>query len=311
MVSAKFVLGLQGILAALATELPQDVLDVNDECGGDEVCDLSLRQLRGAAVDRAVVDAEDDEHDVLDIDAEMERYGDSEMIGDLDLSNESSWEGSGRNIRVLYHQTSAAAAANIMRVGFYPGHGICGHAIYFSPTPHDTDRKAVGGRGQMIKAVVDLGRMKYYGGFCDNHMTGARLHAMGYNSITVDRGGFVECKHMAHCREYIIFDPKRVLHLSSYSYHGWKHWYSKNIGGGSMGISDAHPSLDEAADTPSISKGLAAASETHETPAENAANAAVAAADAAAMAADQAKAAAEQAAMQATEAAMQATDATA
>jgi len=281
---------LTGIFFALAdVDLHPDVLAANDECGSDQVCDLSLRQLRGTAVN------EDDDKSVLDIDAEMERYGDAEMIGDLDLSNESSWESSGRNIRVLYHQTSAGAAANILRVGFYPGHGICGHAIYFSPTPHDTDIKAVGGRGTMIKAVVDLGRMKYMGGFCDNHMTGGRLHAMGYNSITVDRSGFVECRHVAHCREYIIYDPKRVLHLSSYPYHGWKHWYSKNTGAGDDSLSISHEDTTLGASAPGTEDSA-------DSPAENAANSAVAAADAASMAADQAAVAADSAAKEAAQA---------
>eukprot|EP00440_Ansanella_granifera_P041901 gb/GFBE01045425.1/.p1 GENE.gb/GFBE01045425.1/~~gb/GFBE01045425.1/.p1 ORF type:complete len:305 (+),score=69.54 gb/GFBE01045425.1/:1-915(+) len=261
-------------------------LTADDECHaifGEEAasCEVSLRQLRGRQAE-----------ELSGQDAEEERYDDEDLellsVDDIDLNNESSWAETGRNIRTLYHQTSPAAAASILRTGFRPGsaRGICGSAIYFSPTPHDTDWKAVGGRGKMIKAVVDLGRVKWMGRECDRAMNGPRLKSLGYDSITLDRGGYIECRRVAHCREYIIYDPRRVLHMTAYNYHGWKHWYSKNAEANETGVEDAAGALGAHAPT----------DDSAETPQDKAANAAAEAADAAADFADAAAAAAERAA---------------
>mmetsp|Transcript_113901 Transcript_113901/g.307647 ORF Transcript_113901/g.307647 Transcript_113901/m.307647 type:complete len:270 (-) Transcript_113901:75-884(-) len=143
----------------------------------------------------------------------------------------------GSNIRTLYHQTSPEAGASILATGFRLGthHAICGSAIYFSPSVKDTDVKAVGGRGYIIEAKVDLGRIKRMSKDCNWHMTGAMLSGMGYNSITLDRGGYDECWRTRHCREYVIYDPRRVLSMKGFAYKGWKHWYSPMVASGDLG----------------------------------------------------------------------------
>jgi len=126
----------------------------------------------------------------------------------------------------LYHQTSFEAGQSILKTGFRLGHGgICGPAIYFSPTAKDTDVKAVGGRGFIIEATVDMGRMKHMHGLCDSSLTASKVKASDYDSITLDRGGHAECWFLPHCYEYIIYDPKRVLSMKGYPYSGWKSWF--------------------------------------------------------------------------------------
>ncbi len=111
----------------------------------------------------------------------------------------------------LYHQTTPQAGKSILATGFHPGQsGICGGAIYFTGSPKDTDAKTVGGRGFIIEAVVDMGRMKEMDAWCDPSMTGEKLKAMGYDSMTLDRGHVRECILVAHCREYIIYDASQI-----------------------------------------------------------------------------------------------------
>merc|ERR1719343_1634551 len=100
----------------------------------------------------------------------------------------------GGRVLTLYHQTSYEAGQSILKTGFRLGHGgICGPAIYFSPTAKDTDVKAVGGRGFIIEAQVDMGRMQVMSGLCDNTLTASKVEASPFDSITLDRGFFAEC----------------------------------------------------------------------------------------------------------------------
>merc|ERR1712060_458030 len=132
----------------------------------------------------------------------------------------------GGRVLTLYHQTSPEAGWSILKTGFRLGHGgICGPAIYFSPTARDTDVKAVGGRGFIIEATVDMGRMKTMSGQCDNTLTASKLSASQYDSITLARGGHAECWFLPPCYEYIIYDPKRVLSMKGYPYNGWNSWF--------------------------------------------------------------------------------------
>merc|ERR1712039_1113291 len=118
------------------------------------------------------------------------------------------------------------AGRRVLNTGFRLGHGgICGPAIYFSPTAKDTDVKAVGGRGFIIEARVDMGRMKTMSGQCDNTLTASKMQASQYDSITLDRGGYAECWFLPHCYEYIIYDPKRVVSMKGYPYNGWNSWF--------------------------------------------------------------------------------------
>mmetsp|Transcript_5204 Transcript_5204/g.14981 ORF Transcript_5204/g.14981 Transcript_5204/m.14981 type:complete len:264 (-) Transcript_5204:62-853(-) len=218
--------------AVVASPPPAEEVDVvaaleaDDVCAagdtaGREACELKMLQLRAGQSAKAEAEAS---------------AGMSLMDRALQHKPHHKSQGGGHagghgNYKTLYHQTSPSAGASILKTGFRLGtwHAICGSAIYFSPSVSDTEHKAIGGRGFIIEAVVDLGRVMNMPRDCDPHMTGAKLSGMGYDSITLDRGGYVECAHMASCREYIIYDPRRVVSMKGYNHHGWKHWYGPGL----------------------------------------------------------------------------------
>lgn len=198
-----------GAWAALGEETPAlaSALTQDDECarGGDEDtrCDLSMLQVRGskAAVERGAASA------------------------DMHLEDGDNFTQT-ENLMTLYHQTTEAAGRSILGTGFRPGtQGVCGGAIYFSPTAKDTGVKAVGGHGFIIEAVVDMGRMLTMDANCDPYMTGAKLKAKGYDSITIDRGWVLECWFLPHCKEYIIYDAHRVKKMKGYPYSDAQSWF--------------------------------------------------------------------------------------
>jgi hypothetical protein len=85
--------------------------------------------------------------------------------------------------RILYHQTSPAAAAailasGVMRVGTQ---GSMGGGIYFALTPEATDFKAHQ-RGVTLEVAVTTGRVKFVD-HCDPGLTGADLLTQGYDSV--------------------------------------------------------------------------------------------------------------------------------
>lgn len=233
------------VLAGLSSAIlaSSDGLDVasaelqrDDECvaGEGESCDISLAQLRarqasapartvaaeaGAAAEAAEGAA-----------AGKDAAAGASMDGTLQRKGQVQNHGPS-NIMTLYHQTSSSAGRNILASGFWMSkpYAICGQAIYFSPSAHDTDDKAMGGRGFMIEATVDMGKIKTMGKQCDHSMTEAKLHAMGYDSITLDRGGYAECKHLASCREYVIYSNSRILHMKGYNYQGSTPWWWKSL----------------------------------------------------------------------------------
>lgn len=125
-----------------------------------------------------------------------------------------------RNFLTVFHQTSPAAGANILQSGFRPGvSGVCGRAIYFSTSPDATDSLDLTGRGFMIEAKIDMGRVKWMPGHCDSHMTGSSLRAMGYDSIRVGRG---ECGGASSCGEVVIYDKRRVVSMRGYPWQAPK-----------------------------------------------------------------------------------------
>lgn len=216
-----------------ADSLSATVLEADEEsCAdpSDEACGLSLRQLRAAATEETLTTSEDKgEYQLLE-ESLMKKSGGSSSSASASQHHGGGSHNhiGGTNIKTLYHQTSPEAGASILKTGFRLGtwHAICGSAIYFSPSVHDTEVKAIGGRGYIIEAKVDLGKEKWMGKDCDWHMTGAKLAAMGYDSITLDRGGYKECWRTASCREYVIYDPRRVLSMKGWTHQGWKHWYA-------------------------------------------------------------------------------------
>lgn len=213
---------LIGIVAAFDDELAAipDVFTEDDECEGaqpgDERCDISMMQRRSFLkkfVEANQVNASDE--------------GDDASFTSIQFNASDEGEDT-KNIMTLYHQTTETAGHSILRTGFRLGKsGICGPAIYFSPSAKDTDVKAVGGRGFIIEAQVDMGRIKKMGAWCDEKMNGKKLKDMGYNSITLDRGYILECAFLPHCVEYIIYDNSRIIHMKGYKYNGFKSWFPR------------------------------------------------------------------------------------
>mmetsp|Transcript_57190 Transcript_57190/g.150507 ORF Transcript_57190/g.150507 Transcript_57190/m.150507 type:complete len:245 (-) Transcript_57190:132-866(-) len=198
-------------------------LEADDACRTDGDgpagrCDVSLLQLRGKG--RTALSAE---HAATEeADARHNRTG---------------------VVMTLFHQTSPQAGRSILRTGFRRGspESWCGSAIYFSPSAKGTNVKAVAGRGFMIEAVVNMGRIKRMGPYCDRKMSEQRLKSQGFRSMTLDRGGLVECAHLAHCVEYIIYNPRQVISMKGYAWRGTQHWWSPD----SMGSSSTDSTEDD------------------------------------------------------------------
>jgi len=186
-------------------DVPEALLEQDDVChGGSDAegrCDVSLLQRRG----------------------QVKQHAEAQHAEDRAEANTTS----GANMMTLFHQTSEAAGRSILASGkFNAGKsGICGGAIYFSPSAKDTDVKAIGGRGFVIEAQVDMGRIKTMSPYCDESMTGAKLLALGFDSITLDRGYMFECFALPSCREYIIYDAARIKSMKGYLYNGYESWW--------------------------------------------------------------------------------------
>lgn len=112
----------------------------------------------------------------------------------------------------LYHQTSPEAASLIVKNGFRPGtQGWCGGGIYFATSPQATTTKAIGPdshKGAMLEAMVDVGRVKYMGKYCDRQLDGWKVAGQGYDSVSFDPGDG---------QEYIIYDKAKVLSVKQVS----------------------------------------------------------------------------------------------
>eukprot|EP00429_Kryptoperidinium_foliaceum_P060554 CAMPEP_0176076978 /NCGR_PEP_ID=MMETSP0120_2-20121206/38487_1 /TAXON_ID=160619 /ORGANISM="Kryptoperidinium foliaceum, Strain CCMP 1326" /LENGTH=395 /DNA_ID=CAMNT_0017410707 /DNA_START=65 /DNA_END=1249 /DNA_ORIENTATION=+ len=228
-----------GVHAVAMAQEAEEALVEDDVCSSEEGCDLSFRQLR-AAHRRVEARSEESSDSQAGLHAESLANGIS-TGAHAEVVGESSETG-GQLLR-LYHQTSAEAGESILREGFRLGSGgLCGAAIYFSPSPKDTDVKAVGGRGFIIEAVVDMGRMKVMSGMCDNDMTAERMKQLGFDSITLDRGGFRECWFLPHCYEYIVYDKSRIKSMKGYAYNGWASWFPWMGGWGRPGQASGQPS---------------------------------------------------------------------
>jgi len=221
--------------AALHDELMQAAAAADDECGaGSEVeeeraaCNLGLLQLRGttsdasASIASAATGADtqaDASHDNID------DVLDKPEAGLLNLKTQMTrmwrqvpptctWMPWLPNcyvpkhiggVMTLYHQTSMDIGPKILKEGFRPGKsGFCGGAIYFASNPAATYTKALGPQshqGYIIEAKVDMGRVKFVKGWCDNHMTREKLKQEGFDSITFNPGDG---------EEFVIYSPRRV-----------------------------------------------------------------------------------------------------
>ncbi|CAE8582429.1 unnamed protein product [Polarella glacialis] len=114
-------------------------------------------------------------------------------------------------VMTLYHQTSKAAGAMILKSGFQPGRsGYCGGGIYFATSPEATGRKAIGPdsqKGFILKATVKLGKVKQMGSQCDRSMSGGQLKGSGFDSIHFNPGDG---------DEYVVYSSSNVISISPY-----------------------------------------------------------------------------------------------
>lgn len=119
--------------------------------------------------------------------------------------------GKSANSFYVYHQTSIDICYKIVETGFRPGsRGWCGGAIYFADSMRGTFGEAVGPdshQGCIIRALVDMGKIKGMPPTCDSQMTGAKLKEMGYDSIRFNDGAGTGW-------QYVIYDPSRVKQMT-------------------------------------------------------------------------------------------------
>eukprot|EP00444_Apocalathium_aciculiferum_P006123 CAMPEP_0183396362 /NCGR_PEP_ID=MMETSP0370-20130417/9961_1 /TAXON_ID=268820 /ORGANISM="Peridinium aciculiferum, Strain PAER-2" /LENGTH=352 /DNA_ID=CAMNT_0025577139 /DNA_START=55 /DNA_END=1113 /DNA_ORIENTATION=+ len=114
-------------------------------------------------------------------------------------------------VKIVYHATSKEAGHSILKHGFRLGSGgWCGGGIYFADSPGATKGKAIGpdsSQGFMIQARVAVGRVKVMSSTCDRSMSGPKLWATGFDSITFDPGDGVET---------VVYSANRVLSARAY-----------------------------------------------------------------------------------------------
>lgn len=114
-------------------------------------------------------------------------------------------------MKTLYHQTGPGTGPLILRNGFQAGRvGWCGGGIYFAVAAHATKGKAIGidsQQGYIVEAKVDVGKVKHMSSTCDKSMTGSKLHAQGYDSISFNPGDG---------GEYVVYSSARILSTRHY-----------------------------------------------------------------------------------------------
>ena len=107
-----------------------------------------------------------------------------------------------------YHQTSAAAAQNIVatQVMFMGKTGYAGGGIYFASDPRATQRKAVS-KGVILKASVLLGKSKTIYA-ADGNITFESLRKEGYDSIFL---------LLPSGPEYVVYNSDQVRNITIYT----------------------------------------------------------------------------------------------
>lgn len=117
--------------------------------------------------------------------------------------------GGGGHIMTLYHQTSPSACSLIIQNGFRPGSvGWCGGGIYFATSAKATFTKAIGPdshQGCILRATVDVGRVKYLSRTCDRSLNGAEVASQGHDSVSFDPGDG---------QEYVVYSKSRVISVA-------------------------------------------------------------------------------------------------
>jgi len=206
------------LLALRACPAPADLASPDDDAtawGDDGVCDasdgecaLSLRQLRAQASAAAVSHHGPPLGSSPDFQSLHERAGGAGEAQPMALVDTMSFKTGGHVLG--YHQTSPEVCDLILQSEFRPGRtGWCGGAIYFADSIGGTYGEATGPdskQGCILQAVLDLGEVKEMPATCDSTMTGAKLKAMGYDSIKFNDGAGTGT-------QYVLYDPKRVSHV--------------------------------------------------------------------------------------------------
>lgn len=110
--------------------------------------------------------------------------------------------------RIMYHQTSEAAATAIMRQGFdmsKAAGGIAGEGIYFATHPKSTFHKANAGRGSIIRATLNVGISLLTGPSPGAISYDTMLRLLGYLSVKIPRNDW---NHDAteNGAEYVVYN---------------------------------------------------------------------------------------------------------
>lgn len=199
---------------ALVEESMEAALVPDAECDeGDEQCSVSLRQLRAGVLAPEEASLNEAQEGATAEERLRERSSANPpvMQGRMGLVPTSLAETLHGKSFYVYHQTSIGICEKIKKEGFRPGRsGWCGGAIYFADTETGTYGEAVGPdshQGCVIRAKVDMGKIKEMGKTCDSSMTGEKLKAMGYDSIRFNDGAGTGY-------QYVVYDPTRIKSIS-------------------------------------------------------------------------------------------------
>jgi len=180
-------------LSLVRAEVEVRALASDDECG-DAECSLNALQVKSQV-------------------AEL----DDAFAKEVEISESELNETVGNCVKA-YHQTDPRAGASIMRGGFkmgYAGYGIAGKALYFSTSIQATKGKAQH-KGFCFEVQLCLGNSKklprwpngpwnyqlhrYARNDC---CTYRQLQSKGYDSATIERGGF-------YYREYAMYNDAQI-----------------------------------------------------------------------------------------------------
>ena len=120
-------------------------------------------------------------------------------------SSSSFWASSEDNVLTLYHQTDADSAQSILQSQtFRCGQdGLVGGGIYFAASSSDTGHKAHR-RGVILKARVNLGRIKIVEHGHEAGVNARSVSSQGYDSVRINRHGGTE---------YCVYDESRITNI--------------------------------------------------------------------------------------------------
>jgi hypothetical protein len=109
------------------------------------------------------------------------------------------------NATTLYHETDADCARSILQSQTFKcgADGLVGGGIYFAASAADTGHKAHK-RGVLLKARVNLGRIKTVEHGREAGVNARTVRAEGYDSVKINRRGGIE---------YCVYDSSRVTNV--------------------------------------------------------------------------------------------------